>query len=66
MITFNEVENMFNPFNIISDFFKSQARYYRIMSELSSLTDRELSDIGLNRYEISHVAMSSACKNFKS
>lgn len=56
---------MLNPLKIMTDFFNSQAHYYRIMKELSNLTDRELADIGLNRYEISFVAMDTARKDLE-
>ena len=56
---------MMNPFKIVTDLVKSQAHYYRIMKELNNLTDRELADIGLNRYEIAFVAMDTARRDLE-
>lgn len=36
--------------------FKSQARYRKAVEELSRLSDRELLDLGLTRYDIHTVA----------
>lgn len=55
---------MLNPFSYISDYFKSCSRYYRALTELSSLTDRELADIGLTRSDIHFVALRSANRRY--
>jgi uncharacterized protein YjiS (DUF1127 family) len=57
---------MFNPFKFISDAVDAQIRYHRILRELSNLTDRELSDIGLNRYEIAQIAAEESAKHWYS
>jgi uncharacterized protein YjiS (DUF1127 family) len=35
---------------------RNYVRYRETVSELSRLTDRELDDLGISRYEIEHVA----------
>jgi uncharacterized protein YjiS (DUF1127 family) len=50
---------MLNPFKMMADYLKSYSRYYRAMCELSSLTDRELADIGLRRSDIPLVSMNA-------
>jgi len=37
--------------------FSASTRYYRIINELSNLTDRELADIGITRGDILYLAM---------
>jgi len=39
------------------EWFKRTRRYYTVVNELNSLTDRELADIGINRYEIHYLAI---------
>jgi len=39
------------------EWFKRTSRYYTVVNELNSLTDRELADIGINRYEIHYLAI---------
>ena len=39
------------------EWFKRTRRYYTVVNELNSLTDRELADIGINRYEIHYFAV---------
>ncbi len=41
-------------------FFARQAAYRQTSRELSALSDRELNDIGLSRYDIHRIAMQSA------
>jgi uncharacterized protein YjiS (DUF1127 family) len=36
---------------------KDTYRYYRTIIELSNLSDKELYDLGLTRFEIAHVAL---------
>ena len=45
---------------IIAEKVSAWRRYRTSVRELSSLTDRELSDLGLNRYDIEWVARKSA------
>lgn len=47
---------MFNPFIYMLDWLKDYFHYHRAMQELSRLDDRELQDLGLNRYDIPYVA----------
>jgi uncharacterized protein YjiS (DUF1127 family) len=44
----------------ISGYFGRLRRYYVAVRELSSLTDRELADLGLQRRDISRVAYETA------
>ena len=39
------------------DWIKNTYRYYRTITELAHLSDKELYDLGLTRYEIAHVAL---------
>jgi uncharacterized protein YjiS (DUF1127 family) len=39
------------------EWYKRTCRYYAVVNELNSLTDRELADIGINRYEIHYLAV---------
>ena len=45
---------------MIADKVNAWRRYRTSVRELSCLTDRELSDLGLNRYDIDTVARKSA------
>lgn len=40
----------------VSSWVKNNIRYYNTVRELSQLTDRELLDLGMNRYDIIRVA----------
>lgn len=51
---------MFILVDYIIDALHRSSRYYRAMSELNNLTDRELRDLGINRYEIEQLARASA------
>ena len=42
---------------MLAEWFKRTRRYYTVMNELNNLTDRELADIGINRYEIHYLAV---------
>ena len=44
------------------DNISNTIRYYNAINELYSLTDRELHDLGLNRYEIPYVVYNSVNK----
>jgi uncharacterized protein YjiS (DUF1127 family) len=44
----------------LSGWFAEQRRYRRTLAELSTLTDRELDDIGLTRGDLEFVARRSA------
>jgi hypothetical protein len=37
-------------------------RFYRTVQELTQLTDKELEDLGINRYEIPMVAMNASIR----
>lgn len=39
------------------EWFKRTRRYYTVVNELQNLSDRELADIGINRYEIHYLAI---------
>lgn len=41
---------------MLLEWFKRTRRYYTVVNELNNLTDRELADIGINRYEIHYLA----------
>ena len=45
------------------EWFKRTRRYYTVVNELNSLTDRELADIGLTRGEIVFVALEMYVKH---
>ncbi len=47
-------------FKVITEKIAAWRRYRTAVRELSLLSDRELSDLGLNRYEIAMVARRSA------
>jgi uncharacterized protein YjiS (DUF1127 family) len=40
-------------------FIQAVREYYRSLNELSALSDRELSDIGITRADIPHIAASA-------
>ena len=40
----------------IRDWIKDTARYYNTIIELSRLSDKELNDLGMTRFEIAHIA----------
>jgi uncharacterized protein YjiS (DUF1127 family) len=42
-------------FNSVSRFFKKRIEYNRAVQQLSNMTDRELSDVGINRADIHFV-----------
>ena len=44
----------------ISEKFSAWRRYRDAVRELSSLTDRELADIGINRFDIAAIVRESA------
>jgi uncharacterized protein YjiS (DUF1127 family) len=44
----------------ITQTFGAWRRYRDVVRELSAMSDRELSDIGLNRYDIGRIARESA------
>ena len=50
----------FNMVKMIAEKVTAWRRYRTSVRELSRLTDRELSDLGLNRYDIDAVARKSA------
>jgi uncharacterized protein YjiS (DUF1127 family) len=39
------------------EWYKRTRRYYAVIVELNNLSDRELADIGINRYEIHYLAV---------
>ena len=45
------------------EWIKNTYRYYRTIAELSRLSDKELYDLGLTRYEIAHVALQQYWKS---
>ena len=50
---------MLNIFNYLAKQIEDTRRYYKVMNELSQLSDKELSDIGLYRNEIPMVALTT-------
>ena len=42
---------------MLLEWFKRTRRYYAVVNELYNLSDRELADIGINRYEIHYLAV---------
>lgn len=50
--------------NPLHDFFGRARVYRRTRNELRGLTDRELADIGINRYDIDDVARNQALTVF--
>ena len=48
---------------MLYEWYKRTRRYYTVINELNSLSDRELADIGINRYEIHYIATQMICKS---
>jgi uncharacterized protein YjiS (DUF1127 family) len=44
----------------ITNFLEERRRYWKVLHELSSYTDRELQDIGIDRADIVHIARQAA------
>ena len=42
---------------MLYEWFKRTQRYYKVINELSNLSDRELADIGVTRYDIHYLAV---------
>lgn len=55
--------SMGHPFAGIRAFFARRAIYKQTCKELNGLTDRELSDIGISRYDIVRIAEQSAAQS---
>lgn len=53
---------MSNPFQWAFAYFKDYLRIQRTISELNSLSDKELNDLGITRWEIPQIAISSVAK----
>ena len=47
---------------MLVEWYKRTRRYYSVVNELSRLTDRELADMGLNRYDIHFIAVEMSLK----
>ena len=47
---------------MLVEWYKRTCRYYSVVNELSRLTDRELADMGLNRYDIHFIAVEMSLK----
>ena len=47
---------------MLAEWYKRTRRYYAVVNELSRLTDRELADMGLNRYDIHFIAVEMSLK----
>lgn len=45
------------------NWIKSTYRYYKTIAELSRLSDKELYDLGMTRYEITQVALQQYWKS---
>jgi len=52
----------YNYFNYIVENVLKMIRFNRAISELNNLSDRELADMGINRYEIYHIVHKSMMK----
>jgi len=50
---------MFILVDYILEAINRNLRYQRTITELNSLTDRDLRDLGINRYDIEYVARKS-------
>jgi hypothetical protein len=48
---------------MLLEWFKRTRRYYTVVNELSNLSDRELTDIGITRYDIHYLAMEAMSQN---
>ncbi len=44
----------------ITRFLEERRRYWNVLHELSTYTDRELQDIGIDRADIPHIARQAA------
>jgi uncharacterized protein YjiS (DUF1127 family) len=44
----------------ITRYLEERRRYWKVLHELSSYTDRELQDIGIDRADIAHIARQAA------
>jgi uncharacterized protein YjiS (DUF1127 family) len=51
---------MKSPVRGLSHRFRRWQRYRRTLSELQMMTDRDLSDLGINRYDIRRIAREAA------
>ncbi len=47
-------------FSFIRRFFHERRVYWQVIQELSSYTDRELHDLGIDRADIGHIAREAA------
>ena len=52
-------------FTTIRDWFRAHNSYHNTVWELSSLTDRDLKDLGISRSDIHRIAAESTQKRFK-
>lgn len=52
-------------FTTVRDWYRAQKSYQNTVWELSSLTDRDLKDLGISRSDIHRVAAESTQKRFK-
>jgi uncharacterized protein YjiS (DUF1127 family) len=46
--------------SFITRFLEERRRYWNVLHELSTYTDRELHDIGIDRADIHHIARQAA------
>ena len=46
--------------SFITRFLEERRRYWNVLHELSTYTDRELQDIGIDRADIHHIARQAA------
>ena len=46
--------------SFITRFLEERRRYWNVLHELSTYTDRELQDIGIDRADIGHIARQAA------
>lgn len=56
---------MYDIFKSIISYWSDSLRFYRTVRELNSLSDRELSDLGITRGNITYIAMNSTLANPK-
>ena len=59
---FKKNNSLLNP---LANFFGRASVYHRTKNELRGLTDRELADIGISRFDIDEVARNQALTVFR-
>lgn len=67
LVTYTQETDMFltSLFTAVRDWVRAHNSYQNTVWELSSLTDRDLKDLGISRSDIHRVAAESTQKRFK-